>query len=67
MQSRGVLNSIRDSEQVMKELKFENAFIVFFSEQLDALAETPMTTEITFSAEKITLGNATLDNSWAKV
>jgi len=56
-----------DSEQVMKELKFENAFIVFFSEVLDALAETPMTTEITFSAEKITLGNATLDNNWAKV
>jgi hypothetical protein len=56
-----------DSEQVMKELSFENAFIVFFSEQLDALAETPMTTEITFSAEKITLGNATLDNNWAKV
>jgi hypothetical protein len=56
-----------DSEQVMKELSFENAFIVFFSEQLDALAETPMVTEITFSAEKITLGNATLDNNWAKI
>ena len=56
-----------DSEQVMKELKFENAFIVFFSEQLDALAETPMTTEITFSAEKYSVGNATLDNNWAKV
>ncbi|WP_055094778.1 type VI secretion system tube protein TssD [Flavobacterium aquidurense] len=56
-----------DSEQVMKELSFENAFIVFFSEQLDALAETPMVTEITFSAEKITLGNAVLDNNWAKV
>ncbi|MCC9020610.1 type VI secretion system tube protein TssD [Flavobacterium lipolyticum] len=56
-----------DSEQVMKELTFENAFIVFFSEQLDALAETPMTTEITFSAERITLGNATLDNNWAKI
>ncbi len=56
-----------DSEQVMKELSFENAFIVFFSEVLDAMAETPMTTEITFSAEKITLGNATLDNNWAKV
>ena len=51
----------------MKELKFENAFIVFFSEVLDALAETPMTTEMTFSAEKITLGNATLDNMWARV
>ena len=56
-----------DSEQVMKELKFENAFIVFFSEQLDAMAETPMTTEITFSAEKISIGNATLDNRWARV
>ncbi len=56
-----------DSEQVMKELKFENAFIVFFCEQLDALAETPMTTEITFSAEKYSVGNATLDNNWAKV
>ena len=56
-----------DSEQVIKELKFENAFIVFFSEQLDAMAETPMTTEITFSAEKITIGDATLDNNWARV
>ncbi|KQB37503.1 MULTISPECIES: type VI secretion system tube protein TssD [Flavobacterium] len=56
-----------DSEQVMKEITFENAFIVFFSEQLEALAENPMITEITFSAEKIVLGNATLDNNWAKV
>lgn len=56
-----------DSEQVMKEVKFENAFIVFFCEILDALAETPMITEITFSAEKIVIGNATLDNNWAKV
>jgi hypothetical protein len=56
-----------DSEQIMKEVKFENAFIVFFSEQLDSLEETPMTTEITFSAERVTVGNATLDNNWAKV
>ena len=56
-----------DSEQVMKELSFENGFIVYFNEELNALEETPMTTEITFSAEKIMLGNATLDNNWAKV
>ncbi|OXG07134.1 hypothetical protein BC749_102903 [Flavobacterium araucananum] len=56
-----------DSEQVMKELTFENAFIVFFSEVMDALEEIPMITEITFSAEKILLGNATLDNNWPKI
>ncbi|OXE96500.1 hypothetical protein BC749_10459 [Flavobacterium araucananum] len=50
-----------ESEKVVKVISFEKAFIVFFSEQLFALGETTMTTEITFSAEKITL-----DNNWAK-
>ena len=56
----------RDSNTKMKEVKFENAYIVQFSESFDHVGENPMTIHFTVSAEKITVGNATHTNPWPK-
>ena len=51
----------------MKELAFKNAYIVQYKETLDTTDDVPMTIAMTFSAETLTVGNAELDNRWAKV
>ena len=50
----------------MKEIQFKNAYIVLYSETLDANNDVPMTNTITVSAEEITVGSAALDNRWPK-
>ena len=50
----------------MKEIQFKNAYIVHYSETLDANNDVPMTITITFSAEEIIVGSAALDNRWPK-
>ena len=44
----------------MKEIQFKNAYIVHYSETLDANNDVPMTITITFSAEEIIVGSAAL-------
>lgn len=53
-----------DEDSTMKEVNFKNAYIVHYAETLNVDDETPMQLAVTFSAEEITIGNATLDNRW---
>ncbi len=55
-----------DEDAKMKELSFKNAYIVHYSEGIDATGENPMTVKFTISAETIKLGNADHDNRWPK-
>ena len=50
-----------------KEIEFKNAYIVHYKETLDTTNDVPMTIAMTLSAETLTVGNAELDNRWAKV
>lgn len=55
-----------EEDAKMKEIQFKNAYIVHYSETLDANNDVPMTITITFSAEEIIVGSAALDNRWPK-
>lgn len=54
----------RDSKTKMKELSWENGYIVSFSESIDSVGENPMTIHFVVSAQKITVGDATHENPW---
>lgn len=54
----------RDSKTKMKELTWENGYIVTFSESIDSVGENPMTIHFVVSAQKITVGDATHENPW---
>ncbi len=54
----------RDSKTKMKELSWENGYIVQFSESIDSIGENPMTIHFVISAQKITVGDATHENPW---
>lgn len=54
----------RDSKTKMKELSWENGYIVTFSESIDSIGENPMTIHFVVSAQKITIGDATHENPW---
>ena len=56
-----------DEDAKMKEVEFKNAYIVHYKETLDTTNDVPMTIAMTLSAETLTVGNAELDNRWAKV
>ena len=55
-----------DEDAKMKELSFENGYIVHYQEGIDANGENPMVIKFTISAETIKLGNAEHDNRWPK-
>lgn len=54
----------RDEEAKMKELIFENAYIIDYTEQFDADGGNPMTIRFTLSAQKLTLGAESHKNEW---
>ena len=56
----------RDSDSKMKELKFEEAYIVNYSESFDSIGENPMGLSFVLSAKKLTLGGGTHENEWPK-
>ncbi len=53
-----------EEDAKMKEIEFRNAYIVYYKEMLDVNNEVPMQLSVTFSAEEIIVGNATLNNRW---
>lgn len=55
-----------DQDSKMLEVGFKNAYIVYFKEELDVNNEVPMKFTVTFSAEELSIGNAVLENRWAK-
>lgn len=54
----------RDSNQKMKEVKWEKGYIVQYSESFDSVGDNPMTIHFVVSAMKITSGDATHENPW---
>lgn len=54
----------RDSDAVLKELKFKEAYIVKYTEDFNASGENPLTETFVLSAKEIELGNAKHVNEW---
>jgi len=55
----------RDSETaIMKQLDFEEAYLVSFDESFSHSTDTPMVLTISLSAKKITIGSASHQNEW---
>lgn len=51
----------------MKELSFENGYIIKYLEKIDTTGPTSMLTNFVISAEKIKIGNAEHANDWPTV
>ena len=54
----------RDEDAKMKELTFEDGYVVSFAESLDVTGTNPMTITFTVSARKLKVGNAEHENDW---
>ena len=55
-----------DEEGKMKELSFENAYIIEFAEGIDIVGTAPMSISITISAQIIKIGGAEYEENWPK-
>ena len=53
-----------DEESMMKELTFENAYIIEFSEGINIVGVAPMAINITISAQTIKIGGAEYEENW---
>ena len=56
----------RDSNTKMKEIKFENSYIVAWAETFDRTGENPFIVNFSVTAEKISLGDSKHENPWPK-
>ncbi|HRH49194.1 MAG TPA: type VI secretion system tube protein TssD [Panacibacter sp.] len=54
----------RDEDAKMKELSFEDAYIVQYSESLDIVGSNPMTINFVLSARTLKIGSAEHKNDW---
>lgn len=53
-----------DEEAVMKELNWEEGYIIKFKETADVEGRKPMLIDFTVSAKKLTVGNAVFEQNW---
>jgi hypothetical protein len=53
-----------DEEAKMKELEFENAYIIEFEEDIDIVGSRPMTITFTVSAQVLKIGGAQFEQNW---
>jgi hypothetical protein len=53
-----------DEEAKMKELEFENGYIVSYEESIDVVGSQPMTLSFTISAQSIKIGGAQFEQNW---
>ena len=53
-----------DEESKMKELTFENAYIIEFSEGINIVGSAPMSICVTISAQIIKIGGAAYEENW---
>jgi hypothetical protein len=56
----------REEDSKMKELSFEDAYIIQYSEALDSVGSNPMTINFVLSARSLKIGNAQHQNEWPK-
>ena len=54
----------RDTEATAKELNFEQAYAVKYTENFDSTGQSPMTETLTISAQTISIGNGEHINEW---
>ncbi len=54
----------RDSDATLKELKFEEAYVVQYKENFDSTGENPLTESIVLSARKVSMGTGEHVNEW---
>lgn len=55
-----------DEDAKMKEVQFEDGYIIRFEEGINIVGEHAMTYKFSISARSITIGNATNDQDWPK-
>lgn len=55
-----------DEEAKMKELTWENGYIIEFDEDIDIVGSKPMTTTFIVSAQVIKIGGAQFEQNWPK-
>lgn len=55
-----------DEEGKLKELSWENGYIVAFDESIDIVGSKPMTLNFTVSAQTIKIGGAQFEQNWPK-
>lgn len=53
-----------NEESKMKELSWENGYIVSFEEGIDIVGSKPMVIRFTVSAQVIKIGNASFEQNW---
>lgn len=64
----GVITFKKDDEDAtMKELKWENGYITGLNEGIQVVGDQPMTITISISAQKITIGDALLEQNWPEL
>ncbi len=55
-----------DEEAKMKELTWENGYVIKYDESLDVVGRDPMKIRFEISAEKIKMENAEVEHKWPK-
>ncbi len=53
-----------DEEAKMKELEWENGYIISFEEDIDIIGSKPMTIKISVSAQVLKIGSAQFEQNW---
>lgn len=55
-----------DEEAKMKELQWENGYIVSFEEDIDIVGSRPMSIKFSVSAQTLKMGSAQFEQNWPK-
>lgn len=55
-----------DEDSKMKELIWENGYIIEYDESLNSIGINPMTIRFVISAQKLSVGNAQFEENWPK-
>lgn len=56
-----------DEDSTMKELKWENGYIIGLEENMAITGETPMLITITISAQSLSIGDAIFEQNWPEL
>ena len=64
--SGGIVFKKGDEEAKMKELTWENGYIIEFEEDIDIIGAKPMTISFVVSAQAIKIGGAQFEQNWPK-
>jgi hypothetical protein len=56
-----------DEDATLKELKWENGYIINLEEGIHIVGDHPMLITMTVSAQKITFGDAVLEQNWPEM